>query len=64
MGERLRIVNPGGRAAVATLIWNADDSSERYNAGDTVKIQWNALLGKGDVLFSDMGRVLASIVED
>ena len=63
-GERLRIVNPGGRASASTLIWNADDPSERYNAGDTVKIQWNALLGKGDVLFSDMGRVLASIVED
>jgi urea carboxylase-associated protein 2 len=63
-GQRLRIVNPGGRASVSTLIWNADDPSERYNAGDTVKIQWNALLGKDDVLFSDMGRVLASIVED
>jgi len=63
-GQRLRIVNPGGRASVSTLIWNADDPSERYNAGDTVKIQWSARLGKGDVLFSDMGRVLASIVED
>lgn len=63
-GERLRIVNPGGRAAASTLLWNADDVSERYNAGDTVKIQWRALLGKGDLLFSDMGRVLASIVED
>jgi urea carboxylase-associated protein 2 len=63
-GQRLRIVNPGGRASVSTLIWNADDPSERYNAGDTVKIQWNAFLAEGDVLFSDMGRVLASIVED
>ncbi|VFU09945.1 urea amidolyase associated protein UAAP1 [Methylocella tundrae] len=63
-GEKLRIVNTSGRASVSTLIWNADDVSERYNAGDTVKIQWNALLGKGDVLFSDMGRVLASITED
>jgi urea carboxylase-associated protein 2 len=63
-GQRLRIVNPGGRASVSTLIWNADDLSERYNAGDTVKIQWKTVLGKGDVLFSDMGRVLASIVED
>jgi len=63
-GQRLRIVNPTGRATVSALIWNAADTSERYNAGDTVKIQWNALLGKGDLLFSDMGRVLASIVED
>jgi urea carboxylase-associated protein 2 len=63
-GESLRIVNSSGRASVSTLIWNADDVSERYNAGDTVKIQWSALLGKGNVLFSDMGRVLASITED
>lgn len=63
-GESLRIINASGHASVSTLIWNADDISERYNAGDTVKIQWNALLGKGNVLFSDMGRVLASITED
>ena len=63
-GAGLRIEAPGGRAAVAALLWNADDPSERFNAGDTVKIQWSAALGKGDVLFSDMGRVLASIVED
>jgi urea carboxylase-associated protein 2 len=63
-GETLRIVNATGRAAVSMLLWNAEDVSERYNAGDTVKIQWSALLGKGDVLYSDMGRVLASITED
>lgn len=63
-GDMLRIINPSGRASVSMLLWNAGDSSERYNAGDTIKIQWSALLGKGDVLFSDMGRVLASITED
>ncbi len=63
-GTSLRIVNPQGRSAVSTLIWNAEDTAERYNAGDTVKIQWNALLGAGQVLFSDMGRVLASITAD
>jgi urea carboxylase-associated protein 2 len=63
-GETLRIVSSSGRASVSALLWSADDVSERYNAGDTVKIQWNARLAKGDVLFSDMGRVLASIVED
>jgi hypothetical protein len=63
-GEVLRIVNASGRAAVSTLLWNADDVSERYNVGDTIKIQWRALLGEGDVLYSDMGRVLASITAD
>jgi urea carboxylase-associated protein 2 len=29
-----------------------------------VKVQWNAYLGRGRCLLSDMGRVLASIVDD
>jgi urea carboxylase-associated protein 2 len=63
-GEVLRIVNTSGFASVSALLWNAGDASERYNSGDTVKIQWSASLGKGCLLFSDMGRVLASIIED
>jgi urea carboxylase-associated protein 2 len=63
-GQALRLVNPSGRAAVAAMIWNADDTSERYNAGDTVKLQWTARLTTGHVLFSDMGRVLAAITAD
>lgn len=63
-GETLRILNTTGAASVSLLLWNAQDTSERYNAGDTVKLQWTARLSKGRVLFSDMGRVLASIVAD
>lgn len=63
-GQRLRIVNPAATPGVSFFAWNADDCSERYNAGDTVKVQWTAALGKGRLLLSDMGRVLASIVED
>lgn len=63
-GQALRLLNPLATAGVSVMIWNADDTSERYNAGDTVKVQWTAELRKGRVLFSDMGRVLASITED
>ncbi len=63
-GEGLRIVDTSGRSAVSALLWNAADPSERFNAGDTVKLQWTALLGAGRLLFSDMGRVLASITAD
>lgn len=63
-GQVLRLLNPQATAGVSVMIWNADDTSERYNAGDTVKVQWTAELRKGRVLFSDMGRVLASITED
>jgi urea carboxylase-associated protein 2 len=62
--ERLRIVNVDGTAAVSLLAWNADDPSERFNHADTIKVQWTAALHKGRLLFSDMGRVILSIVED
>jgi uncharacterized protein len=63
-GERLRILSPEGKSAVALLAWNGADTSERLNHADTIKIQWTAALGKGRLLFSDMGRVLLSIIED
>jgi urea carboxylase-associated protein 2 len=63
-GQTLRLVNTAGNAGVSVLIWNADDTSERYNAGDTVKLQWTTRLTRGRVLFSDMGRILCSITAD
>jgi urea carboxylase-associated protein 2 len=63
-GERLRLASPTGNAAAALLAWNAADTSERINHADSIKIQWTAALGKGRLVFSDMGRVLLSIVED
>jgi urea carboxylase-associated protein 2 len=60
----IRITNPEGTPGAALFLWNADDVSERYNAGDTVKLQWTTNLTTGRVLFSDMGRVLASITAD
>ena len=59
-----RISNPAGTPGAALFMWNADEPSERYNAGDTVKLQWTTNLTTGRVLFSDMGRVLASITAD
>jgi len=63
-GESLRIVNEGKTAGVSVLLFNAMDPSERFNAGDTVKIQWSSKLEQGRLLLSDMGRVLASITDD
>jgi urea carboxylase-associated protein 2 len=63
-GQTLRLANAAGNPGVSVLIWNADDLSERYNAGDTVKLQWTTRLTRGRVLFSDMGRVLCSITAD
>jgi urea carboxylase-associated protein 2 len=63
-GQTLRIVNTGATPGVSVLLYRAADPTERLNVGDTVKIQWSARLHKGKLLYSDMGRVLASITDD
>ncbi len=63
-GDAIRITNPAATPGAAIFMWNADDVSERYNAGDTVKLQWTTNLSTGKLLFSDMGRVMASITAD
>jgi urea carboxylase-associated protein 2 len=63
-GSRLRLVNLEGDACLQLLLFNADHPAERLNVADTVKVQWQAYLGQGSLLLSDMGRVLASIVRD
>jgi urea carboxylase-associated protein 2 len=63
-GSRLRIDDLEGDACVSLLVYNADLLSERLNVADTVKVQWQAYLGKDALLLSDMGRVLMSITAD
>lgn len=63
-GSRLRIEDRGGDACVSLLVYSAHAPAERLNVADTVKVQWQAYLGQGALLLSDMGRVLMSIVED
>lgn len=63
-GTTLRIVNTSSTQGVSVLLYRAADPTERFNAGDTVKLQWSASLHKGKLLYSDMGRVLASITDD
>jgi urea carboxylase-associated protein 2 len=63
-GQSLRLTDVQGGAAVAALLYNAEDTSERYNMPDTLKAQHIARLTAGLVLYSDMGRVLCSITQD
>jgi urea carboxylase-associated protein 2 len=62
--QRLTVRDLEGRACVSALFYNARDPLERYNMADTLKAQFTAYLTAGRVLYSDMGRVLASIVAD
>jgi uncharacterized protein len=63
-GTTLRIVNENGTPGVSALFWNADEPTERYNPADTVKLQWTAKIGRGNILLSDMGRVMCSVTDD
>ncbi|HSS39924.1 MAG TPA: DUF1989 domain-containing protein, partial [Polyangia bacterium] len=62
--QRLRLTDVDGRACVSALFYNAREPLERYNMPDTLKAQFTAFLTAGRVLYSDMGRVLCSIVAD
>lgn len=63
-GQVLKLTDVEGGASVAALFYNANDPLERYNMPDTLKAQQVARLTKELVLYSDMGRVLCSIVAD
>jgi urea carboxylase-associated protein 2 len=62
--QRLTLTDVEGGASVAALFFNAKEPLERYNMPDTLKAQHVARLTTGNVLYSDMGRVLFSVVAD
>ncbi|WP_027093391.1 urea amidolyase associated protein UAAP1 [Cohnella thermotolerans] len=63
-GKLLRFTALEDGANVSMLLYSARDLTERYNMPDTLKAQHTSHLTRGNVLMSDNGRVLASIVED
>jgi urea carboxylase-associated protein 2 len=63
-GMAIRMTDTEGGANVAALFYNAAQTDERYNMPDTLKAQHVARLTKGNVLYSDMGRILCSITGD
>ncbi|MNW37811.1 hypothetical protein D3C74_148640 [compost metagenome] len=63
-GKAIRFTSLQEHSNVSLILFHAKDLSERYNMPDTLKAQHTSHLTKGNVLLSDNGRVLASIVED
>ena len=63
-GKYIHFKTLGDNANVSMLMYNMRDVSERYNMPDTLKAQFTAYLSQGNVLMSDNGRVMASIVQD
>ena len=60
----LLLADLGGDACVQLSAHVRDRPWERSNVADTVKVQWQAYLGAGSLLLSDMGRVLLTLVRD
>lgn len=63
-GETLRIVDLKGNQAADTLFYCADDPSEHYSAGNTIREQGNLYLTAGSKLRSNENRVMLKIVAD
>lgn len=63
-GSRVRFTDLDGDACVQLLLFNALAPHERLNVADTAKVQWQAYVGTGSLLLTDMGRVAATVVDD
>jgi urea carboxylase-associated protein 2 len=63
-GITLRLTDIEGGANVGMLLYNPDNTLERYNAPDTLKCQHTFKLTQGHCLYSDMGRIFCSIIAD
>jgi uncharacterized protein len=63
-GHVLRLIDKDGGANVGMLFYNPVNPLERYNAPDTLKCQHTFKLTRGHCLYSDMGRIFCSVIED
>lgn len=63
-GEVLKIIDLEGCQAVDTLFYNANDTSERYSAPQTIVRQKNIFVETGTELMSNLGNVMMKVVND
>jgi len=63
-GQVLRITALADDANLAALFLSREQPLERYNMADTLKAQHTAHLTTGCVCYSDMGRILCSLIAD
>ena len=63
-GVQLELVDVEGGANAAMLAYNPGNPLERLNLPDSLKCQHTFRLTEGHCLYSDMGRIFCSVVED
>ena len=64
VGQVLRIVDLEGKQAVDFLCYDADDTTDRYNAADTMKYAGTIYLTTGHGLYSTKAKRLFTVVAD
>jgi urea carboxylase-associated protein 1 len=62
--EHLRIIDLQGQQAVDFLCYDRNETQNRYNAANTIKLNRSIYVGKGFRLYSDRADVLMTIVDD
>ena len=63
-GVGLQLIDLSGAGNVGMLMYNPENLLERLNLPDTLKCQHTFKLTAGHCLYSDMGRIFCSVVED
>ncbi|MDO6814264.1 urea amidolyase associated protein UAAP1 [Cobetia amphilecti] len=63
-GSALKLTASEANANVGLVMYNPLDTLERLNLPDTLKGQHTFRLTEGHCLYSDMGRIFASIIQD
>jgi urea carboxylase-associated protein 2 len=63
-GIALRLTALEAGANLSVVLYSAREKQERYNMPDSLKAQHTAHFTRGHVLMSDMGRAMASIIND
>ncbi|OEE67059.1 urea carboxylase [Enterovibrio norvegicus FF-33] len=63
-GHSLRLTDVEGGANASLLLFNPRNPLERINLPDTLKCQHTFKLTAGNCVYSDMGRIFCSIVQD
>ena len=63
-GVILELTDLSGGSNVAMMIYNAENTTERLNLPDSLKCQHTFKITKGNCLYTDMGRILCSVIDD
>lgn len=63
-GTQMTLTDIAGGGNAGMLFYNPRNLLERYNAPDSLKCQHTFKLTRGHCLYSDMGRIFASVIAD